>query len=418
MKRTALLILALVLCLSFCACDGSRNADSADTFTKPDNYATVVLVTINPQVRLYIDRDGTVLAVEPVNKDAKKLVKHMEFEDKSYEEVVSEFVTAANADGFVKEDAQIEIEIVESSSEQTDTAQILNNASESAQAAAEELQVTVVVVRKPQQENKPSNNGNPNNQHEHTFTPATCQEPATCTTCGAMKGSAKGHDWEDPTCTTTKYCKICGERSGSSNGHNWRPASCTDPKTCETCGATDGEPKGHKWKDATCTKPKTCKTCDATEGDAKGHIYISGTCTVCGSPQENYKPLEFGVWTGVQVVNGRLYKLRLSFKDSDFNCSYGNNIHSSTFDPAFRDQLLQDYAQGMKVLTVVDGVYYYAGMGDGGPITYTVDGDSVQVNCDGFIHLSIVRTGADQLTVTASDLLGDPSGIILTWSEN
>lgn len=67
--------------------------------------------------------------------------------------------------------------------------------------------------------------------------------------------------------------------------HSFSPATCTTPRTC-SCGATEGTANGHDWKDATYTSAKTCTTCGATEGDPidppgkenyHGHVYTGGS---------------------------------------------------------------------------------------------------------------------------------------------
>ena len=82
MKKLVALFLALTLCLSLCACgkggnEGSSAPGGNNAFVKPENYASVLLVTINPQIRLYLDKDSNVLAVEPVNDDAKSISKEV-----------------------------------------------------------------------------------------------------------------------------------------------------------------------------------------------------------------------------------------------------------------------------------------------------------------------------------------------------
>ena len=68
----------------------------------------------------------------------------------------------------------------------------------------------------------------------------------------------------------------------TATGHTWAPATCTTPKTCSVCGATEGTALGHNWSTATCTTPKTCSVCGQTEGSANGHNYQNGVCSVCG----------------------------------------------------------------------------------------------------------------------------------------
>ena len=71
--------------------------------------------------------------------------------------------------------------------------------------------------------------------------------------------------------------------------HSFAPADCTTPKTCSSCGETDGTANGHNWIEADCTTPKTCSACGETDGAAKGHNYKDGKCTRCkkADPDDN-----------------------------------------------------------------------------------------------------------------------------------
>ena len=102
-----------------------ENAINND-FVKPSNYASVVVVTINPQFKLYLDANGVVLAVESVNNDAKSIESKISFENKKVEEVVNNLIVAANDSGFVKTNATIEIKITEVVDKAVDTTEILN----------------------------------------------------------------------------------------------------------------------------------------------------------------------------------------------------------------------------------------------------------------------------------------------------
>ena len=133
----------------------------------------------------------------------------------------------------------------------------------------------------------------------------------------------------------------------------------------------------HSWVDATCTSAKTCTGCGAIDGDALGHAYTEGVCTVCQAEDPTYKPLDTGKWVGQQVINGGLYVVELELDALFFDCSYGDNI--ADFEPDFRDKLIADFANGYPFVYLVDDVYYYTGSGDGGPITYTVNGDIIEV---------------------------------------
>lgn len=174
--------------------------------------------------------------------------------------------------------------------------------------------------------------------HIHTWTDATCTEPAVCKACGETKGEPKGHDWLDATCTEPKTCRRCGQTEGEPLGHDYSaatcteggicarcgtmtaplghelvPATCTEPVICRRCGYTMGEPLGHDahptctqaapctrcgelfaplghdFCEATCTEPKICRRCGAEEGEPKGHDMHGGVCARCGF--ETYAPI-------------------------------------------------------------------------------------------------------------------------------
>ena len=94
-------------------------------------------------------------------------------------------------------------------------------------------------------------------QHEHTWNPATCTTPKTCSVCSAKEGEALGHDWSEATCTT--------------------------PKTCSVCNAQEGDVSEHAWTDATCAYPQICSLCSKTRGVANGHTYVDNVCSVCNT---------------------------------------------------------------------------------------------------------------------------------------
>ena len=51
-------------------------------------------------------------------------------------------------------------------------------------------------------------------EHIHSWSPATCVRPATCTICGTTQGSALGHSWSPATYTQPRTCTVCGETEG------------------------------------------------------------------------------------------------------------------------------------------------------------------------------------------------------------
>ncbi|MGM9663342.1 MAG: hypothetical protein ACI3XF_00740, partial [Eubacteriales bacterium] len=117
--------------------------------------------------------------------------------------------------------------------------------------------------------------------HTHSYAPATCTKPATCS-CGATTGTALGH-------IDTNGDGICDRCNTSFCQHVWSPANatCEQTKTCTKCGTVVAA-TGHVWAAATCTSAKTCSVCGAKEGAALGHstTQVNGTsyyyCSRCG----------------------------------------------------------------------------------------------------------------------------------------
>lgn len=121
MKKIISLMLVIVFMCTLVAC-GSKNTSSNidtstptqnETFIKPENYTSVLLVSINPQFKLYLDENNNVLSIEPVNEDAKSFFNSIDFENKSIETVIGNIVEQANNNGFIKENVSVNFEITE-----------------------------------------------------------------------------------------------------------------------------------------------------------------------------------------------------------------------------------------------------------------------------------------------------------------
>ena len=82
-----------------------------------------------------------------------------------------------------------------------------------------------------------------------------------------------------PTCTAngyTTYTCACGDTYTADEvpaGHTWTPATCTAPKTCSVCSATEGDALGHTGGTATCIAQAVCTRCNTAYGEVGGHNY-------------------------------------------------------------------------------------------------------------------------------------------------
>ena len=353
-----ILVFAMLLALTACGNNASQNtqngsegnqdvtqnetteAENAE-FMPPENYATVLLVTINPQFRLYLDADGNVLAVEAVNKDAKKIAGQLSFETDHYTEAVKKIVTAANENDFIKSTTVIHVEITDTKGSSVDKDEVLNEITTVVNEIAPELKLQVKV-----KENKPSEG--------ETTIPPQCS-----------------HVYED--------------------------ATCTAPKTCKTCGATDGAANGHSWNDATCTAPKTCKTCGATDGNVLPHDYQNGVCGNCESWQFGY-----GKWQFFRVEGDTLYIVTLHGNDKGALTGISNSHYQDvdTMEATKKDEYLQAGAQ----LVTYAGKSYLPMGGLGDPCFFEMDGEMITVHlgeqgASMGEYIILQRTAKDQFAV-------------------
>lgn len=154
MKKIICLMLAVLLmatCFAGCKKDADKDSNLStdaivEVFEKPENYASVVVVTINPQFRLYLDAQNNVLAVEPVNADAKDISEKITFENKKVDAVVNDIVVAANDGGFIKEDATIDIKVSEVVDNTVVAETLLEQVKTATEQKVEELKIKVEVI--------------------------------------------------------------------------------------------------------------------------------------------------------------------------------------------------------------------------------------------------------------------------------
>lgn len=203
MKRLLTICLTLVMLLSLAACGGgdpTSSAPAGDTFVAPEGYTSVILVTINPQFKLYLDADGAVLAVEPVNEDAKSIVAPVNTHTGSLKTVMEELVTAVKDGGFVKEEAKATVTITVA--ERADTVAVadvnaaLQQVEQAADAAFEALEIEVESIVAPAVENVTT-------IADTTKMPATTTTTAATTTTTTTKKPTTTTTTKKPTTTTT-----------------------------------------------------------------------------------------------------------------------------------------------------------------------------------------------------------------------
>lgn len=375
MKKFLALLLAFTLIFVLCACgnettssdpSSSKPAQSGTVdFVKPENYASVVLVTINPQFRLYLDVAGEVLAVEPVNDDAKSIAKSITAKTGNIETVIENIVTATDNGGFVKGAVTVNFEITEIKDTQVNTETILNKAKTSADNSFKELNVEAEI--------KTSVSENANN-------------------------TASSDSTSNDTATTESNSSLTNTASQPTHTHSYSAATCLKPATC---------------------------SCGATGGPALGHSYKNGVCSRCNAkdPNVSYTAVtkKNGKWSLKYASGDTLYNVTLKLYGSsdDLGVSVGLGDPFSTLPEDFQEDVR---AEGGDYYVVLDGKEYYIGRGDGDALgSVTESRTTVTVTDASGNKLVLERTGENSLTVKTSPedfsvIKKVPVGTVITFT--
>lgn len=108
-------------------------------------YASIVEVTINPELRLYLGADSEVLAVEYLNTDARDAYEQLDLVGKSVDACMEEVVTAAIEQHYLESGETVTVNVVEVKDENIDETTICNVCYEAVQQAATEKEVAAVI---------------------------------------------------------------------------------------------------------------------------------------------------------------------------------------------------------------------------------------------------------------------------------
>lgn len=378
MKKIISVLLVLCLAFALVACGKSNepapNGDSPEAFVKPENYSSVLLVTINPQFRLYLDENGTVLAVEAVNDDAKAIKDDISFENENFETVVKNIVAAANEKGFVKEDATVSLEIVESKETNEVKTDILSKAENEVKTVADELKIEIKVsVTEVEPENKPDSTDNEENKNENNDTPET--EP---------------DENKEPS-------KPAGNQGSSSS----KP---------DNSQQTSKPVHTHSFSAATCTEPKKC-SCGAVEGKALGHDYKDGVCTRCNAKDPNYvTPIadKKGEWKFKSLDGGTFYSGSIYKSSGAYGIRVALGESLSSLPPE-----MQESQNVLEDCETYNGVTYFLGRGSGEDLkSVAEEGNTVTVTDTAGNKLVLTRTGENTMKcVSVSEKFTDMANI-------
>ncbi len=356
MKKIFALLMAVLLLFTLAACksnekpstDNSTSTTDTVAFTAPENYATVLLVTINPEFKLYLDEKGSVLAVEPVNSDAKSIASDIENIKGDLETVIHDIVSAADKGGFVKENATVNFQVTMVKDDTINTDDILNTVKETANKAVADSEKTIEVNVSVAED--------------------------------VLKESVSSNEETSSTNITTS----------------------TEPQ------GTASQTHKHSYSAATCTEPKKC-SCGATEGKALGHKYSNGTCTVCGAKDPNFVSYtsvknKTGSWNLKFLVGKTLYNINLTlYSSAEYGIGAGYDICDLVDDlpEDMKANILKNYQDS---LITYEDKQYYAGRGSGENLaSLEEDGTTVTLTDTDGAKLVLIRTAENTMTVQSFD---------------
>lgn len=355
-KKIFALLMAVSLLFTLAACKSNEKLSSynssstTDTvaFTAPENYATVLLVTINPEFKLYLDEQGSVLAVEPVNSDAKSMANDVENIKGDLETVIHDIVLAADKGGFVKENATVNFQVTMVKDGTINTDDILNIAKEATNKVFVDSEKTIDV--------------------------------------------------------NVSVAEDALKETVSSN----EEASSTNITTSAESQTTASQTHKHSYSAATCTEPKKC-SCGATEGKALGHKYSNGTCTVCGAKDPDFVSYtsvknKTGIWKTQFLVDEELYNISLTlYSSAEYGLSTQYDI-GRLFDKLSEDEKANILKNHKDSIITYEGIQYCFLKGDGDNITsLKEDGTTVTITDSRGAKLVLTRTAENTMTVQSSD---------------
>ncbi len=187
MKKFISVVLMFCLCLCmacvFAGCaDVPQVSDPSEvpTFQVPAAYTSVVQVSINPTINLYLNGENVILAVEYVNQDAKDSYEKIETEliGVDLNAGVNRIVETAVSDGYFTENKEVTIQVLENK-QQTVPEQLLQSANTAAKETLESLEIeaTIQLIVKGETIPETELNGTPQGTQLPSSTPTSVPTP-------------------------------------------------------------------------------------------------------------------------------------------------------------------------------------------------------------------------------------------------
>ena len=247
----------------------------------PTDYAATMIVTINPQVKLYLDSNHIIVGIEYLNEDARIAYAGIDFFGKSVEEGMEQLVDAAAEKEFLINGKEVSIDVAEVRDENYDYTAACAKAEEAIAEATKNCRIEAVISAKvsaPEAEESEKQDTQPSSQSQ-TATQTTSQPKPQEKQAEETQGEAETAQEEAPIEEAQEAANACSNCGGTGN--------------CDECKGDGKLGSGFKVSCPRChgKLTETCIYCDAGGNSIKhegrcdfpncmgAHVY---PCTTCG----------------------------------------------------------------------------------------------------------------------------------------
>lgn len=279
MRKFLALILTLTLVCSFSACKKESSSSEMETsslttqtasktdpdnttstentdFVEPKDYAVALQLSINPQFKIYLDKNLKAIKIKPLNDDAIAILSDYRYiGNESFETIVDSLISKGKEKGYVKRNSPVNIGIFYMNKKTVDVEEMNNRLNNLTKAMSQKYNAIVKF----------------------------------------------------------KAPSDIGDSTASSNNSTTNSRPSTSKPSAST--STPTPTHTHSFSAATCTAPKAC-SCGATEGQALGHNYKNGKCSRCGSNDPNFREFDAYI-NGVGYTLGQVLTVDIVLKTND-----------------------------------------------------------------------------------------------------
>lgn len=220
------------------------SVDEADFKETLSQYTSIIYVTINPKLALYLDENDVIIAVDCLNQDAYQITDEEKLIGEPVDRCIERIIEKAIEKEFLLEGKEVQIEMAQKD-KQIDNSKILQQIEKAIDNTTEKRNMNVVVK---------------------TQNIELAEQPKGFYTCPECRGTG-ACIW----CENTEVCKAC----------NGKTEIICD--TCENgsvaCHKCNGESKNEFTNQTRTIEVEYCKQCGARRDGSEG--VITSTCEIC-----------------------------------------------------------------------------------------------------------------------------------------